>query len=140
MKDTSLSLTMVVALGVAPNAARNSEQFSGCTRGWLCGGSWRARGGTRVVGFEKNEITDWVAANWRCSKQSLVDRRMRPRVYYVYHSAALYSRNREPSTHPPHDAHPHIQNHISPGEVAGTRGRISRKGTKRARDPNSVIS
>lgn len=39
---------------------------------------------------EKNEITDWVAANWPCSNQSFVVR-MRLRLYYVYRSTALYS-------------------------------------------------
>jgi len=61
-------VSLLLTVGVAPDA-----HGVGYIRGWLCG-VWRARGGTRrrVVGFEKNEITDWVAASWPCSNQSLV--------------------------------------------------------------------
>lgn len=68
----------------------------GCIRGGFAGivsTRWYTEGG-----FEKNEITDWVAANWPRSNQSLVAR-MRLGVYYVYHSVALYSRNRPDASH-----------------------------------------
>lgn len=42
------------------------------------------RGGGTEGRSEKNEITDWAAANWQRSSQSLVAR-MRLGVYYVYH-------------------------------------------------------
>jgi len=50
--------------------------------------------------------------------------RMRPRVYYVYHSAALYSRNRSLTAPPP--VHP-IQNHISAGKIAGIQNAASQR-------------
>lgn len=38
------------------------------------------------VGFKKNEITDWVAANWPASNQSLVAW-MREYIMYTIHRA-----------------------------------------------------
>ena len=42
-----------------------AEGGRGTERGGVGGG-----GGGRDVGFKKNEITDWVAANWPTSNQS----------------------------------------------------------------------
>lgn len=68
----------------------------GCIRGGFAGLASTRR--YTEGGFEKNEITDWVAASWPRSNQSLVAR-MRLGVYYVYHSAALYSRNHPDASH-----------------------------------------
>lgn len=56
----------------------DGSRVSGCGKavGWV-------RGGTEG-GFKKNEITDWVAANWPASNQSLVAW-MREYIMYTIH-------------------------------------------------------
>lgn len=44
-------------------------------------------------GFKKNEITDWVAANWPASNQSLAGW-MREYIMYILSPSALYPWNR----------------------------------------------
>lgn len=88
-KHPSLSMTMTV-VGVALDTALDALEMI------LRGSEYETSG--IEGGFEKNEITDWVAANWPCSNQSFVVR-MRLRLYYVYHSTALYSQNRPVASH-----------------------------------------
>lgn len=72
----------IAVVGVALDTALDALEMI------LRGSEYETRG--IEGGFEKNEITDWIAANWPCSNQSFVVR-MRLRLYYVYHSTALYS-------------------------------------------------
>jgi hypothetical protein len=92
--------------------------------GWGLDTSGDDFGGTRkrVVGFEKNEITDWVAASWPCSNQSLVGC---DRECIMYTIQPPYIRGIASSLHTP--VHP-IQNHISAGKIAGSQNAIPQRG------------
>lgn len=71
----------------------DGSRVSGCGKavGWV-------RGGTEG-GFKKNEITDWVAANWPASNQSLVAW-MREYIMYTIHPPYIRaSWNRPDASH-----------------------------------------